>query len=192
MKTIDWNYVRTGWEIECLVPLTNNQKYNVFKKFGEISGDGSIDKLSKKHTKFNRLEIGVNHLPFLQAHNHTGVFHALKRAGAITNPSCGFHFHVSYNNANDIMGVEEFASFVSILEKRFREFTTFGCRDEYCKMDHHDTSKYLPVRVVDSYLRRFEIRVFNGSLDIRAFQNNLKQIKNAMDSAMIELRGGNA
>lgn len=201
-KPIDFSKVKIGFELECLIPSPSKKYFTIrdranfarlceMSKYGSYVSDGSVHPShGSPFEHFINFEFVSSVFKLYEINRCLPLLSAMRKNGAVTNQTCGMHFHVSLNQALHLETKKHYdllEEFVKILRNRLYNFKAFDYREEYCKLNF-PSSKYTPCRMVDAYDSHFEIRIFNGSLNPRAFQNNVKQIKKIISWAFEEVQ----
>ena len=178
--TIDYSRVKCGWEIEMLVPKDKKPYFiKNFSKFGSFKRDGSVYSKRKSHENYQDTEFVTKIIKFDELEKSAFILDVFAKNSATTNETTGLHYHISLNPmyGEDRFSLDQYIIFLNKLEKHFNTFKVFEYRRRYCK----SMGRYKSVRSVSSSDQHFEIRIFNGVLNPRAFKNNIIQIKKAMD-----------
>ena len=186
---IDYSKVKCGWEIEFLIPKDKKPLFlhdRGFAQAGSFKRDGSVYSKRKIHKDYQDTEFVTKVFKFNEVEKSAFLLDIFARNGAITNETTGLHYHISFNPrwpSDNNFSSAQYKLFLSKLKDFFQPFKVFKYRQQYCKY----SGRYQPVRSVSDYDQHFEIRIFNGVLNPRAFKHNVRQIKKAMDKIAAEI-----
>ena len=159
--------MKVGYEMEFCLPKVLDTSTGYYYSSGallnqiapwfEIGSDGS---LSPKR--------GISHLVELRSRVLTEVdidkvkltLEFLKTKNVFITRTCGFHLHWSWDPMNAL-------TLAGRLAPKLSQFKPWEERSEYCSWSsNRREAKYRPLRVVED--GHYEIRIFNGSLNLRA------------------------
>jgi hypothetical protein len=203
LKNLNLNDMLFGFEIECFSGLRRST-FQHFASFDlsaidiEQGSDISID-VNKKNIKkmggdyfFKTYEFRtIKPIKYCQVINQ---FKSLadflqgfntRQNKFRTNETCGLHIHFSFKNQ---IGSENIYHLVDFLCKRFSSYNYNPKRKQYVN-SNNSYGKYQPARVICPIAHHAEIRIFNGTLNFKVFNQNMKSLVLAIDDFLSETQG---
>lgn len=105
----------------------------------------------------------------------------IKKCNGLVHKKCGFHIHFSgYGELTDLQ--------FELLYFKLMKLKRWKSRDQWCErhvprsFPHYKQYKYKPLRQVDG--DHYEVRVFNGSLNLRALANYDRKTKSLIQEVL--------